>query len=195
MTRYMSTRSRYFPRSTPARRAADADEKMLASIKTEPLLAWLTYIDNIQPYQGDFLRSVAQQFHRRGELSENQRAAVVRALNKSMARQASKDAERAEYADANTVPLTEDRVLMMLKVYGIYHKESDYYGAPQRTARCREVNGGYTIYMNIPSRYWDQVKVGDTMVVQARVARSKKDPKVGNAKRPTIESIIPADEY
>lgn len=164
------------------KRAADAKaEKIANTLAAHPMLEQL----GKWAEKSDFIRDIAAKFMHYGEMSERQIAAV----EKAMQREIDREAQKAEEAEAmSTVPaMTAGRRLISGTIISKKYVQNDYsyYGGTTAKIVIRDAEG-YRYYGTLPSAVCDLEK-GAHLQIVATIKPSNDDKHFGFFSRPTLK--------
>ena len=171
-------RFRFIRDAAAVTRAADAlADKKAAFLAANPELA--TLVD----YSGsnDFMLSLAEQFNRKGELSERQVAAAV----KSLARDALFAARRVAEAETAT-EAPEGKVTVTGEIIGLKVQEGFYGTTLKMTVRD---DRGFKVWISVPAAITNPEK-GLRVTFTATLEQSDRDETFAFGKRPTRASVL-----
>ncbi len=137
-----------------------------------------------------FLRNLAMQLARKGELSAKQVAAAGPAADKSRERRATKATEEAA---ETSVPVTDQRQTIAATVLMTREQEDNFsYNGGTILKMLISVDAGegrtFKLWGSVPSSIYS-VRRGDTISFACKYEPSNDDPKFGFFKRPTKATI------
>lgn len=183
--RNAAIRSREVKVAKERKALAAKKDKFLAVPENAEAVAYLTARVESGPWS-TFNNDVLAKFHRYGDLSEKQVAAVLRGRDR--------DAEKANEPPEFTAPVIEGRITVTGVVLST--KLQDGYLPGQEVLKMLvKDDRGFKVWGSVPSSIWG-VQKGNRVTFAAAVTKSDNDETFGFFKRPTkaIATAGPEDE-
>jgi len=146
------------------------------------------------PYSADYryeentIRDIVYNIVKYGNLSERQIVFLRTLFDKIEKREADDLIKDAEYAAAEEVSITDDRVHVEGEILTVRNDETNF---GLVTKMLIKTAAGYKLWGTYPSALFDcNANRGDRVQFEARIKRSEKDAKFGFFSRPTKSSVL-----